>query len=229
MTNYFDIGYMLQNLPVLLGYIHITLFIGLSSAVLGIAGGCAVAVIRFLRLPVLSQFLVGLTSFVRGMPILVQIFLFCFGGPEILGNMGWPPDLIPPIGYIVFVFSVYVAIVSGEIIRGAIMAIPKGQMEAAAMMNMSSWNTYRSIIIPQALMSAVLPLINTVIGELKATAIAFNVGVIDMVAEAQLLAGFSQRYLELYIDIALIYGVMVFLLGLMGRKMEICFEKQYRG
>lgn len=229
MPNYFDAGYMLQQMPVLLGYVHITLLIAFLSAVLGIIGGCIVAVIRFLKIPVLSQFLIGLTSFVRGMPILVQMCLFCFGGPEILENLGQPSDLVSPITYIVFVFSVYVAILSGEIIRGAILSIPKGQIEAAAMMNMSAWSTYRRIIIPQALMAAVLPLINTVIGELKATSLAFNVGVIDMVAEVQLLAGFSQRYLELYVDVGIIYGVIVLLLSFMGQRMELYFGKQCRG
>ena len=78
-------------------------------------------------------------------------------------------------------------------------------------------------------MAAVLPLINTVIGELKATSLAFNVGVIDMVAEVQLLAGFSQRYLELYVDVGVIYGVIVLLLSFMGQRMELYFGKQCRG
>ena len=91
---------------------------------------------------------------------------------------------------------------------------------------MTSVQMYRRVILPQAFHRAMPALVNTVIGVVKGTSLIFNVGVVDIMRKAELMAGNSQRSLELYVDVAVIYGILIFLITRIGRFLE---KRQGRG
>ena len=89
---------------------------------------------------------------------------------------------------------------------------------------MTSVQVYRRVILPQALVLSIPPLLNEIISTLKSTALIFNVGIVDMMRQADLMGGNSQRYLELYVDAAILYGILIFALTVAGRQVENHFN-----
>ena len=69
---------------------------------------------------------------------------------------------------------------------------------------------------------------NEIISTLKSTALIFNVGIVDMMRQADLMGGNSQRYLELYVDAAILYGILIFALAVAGRQVESHFNVAQR-
>lgn len=220
MSKYFDVGYMIQSLPTLLSYIHVTLMITAVSAVLGILLGSLIAIVRIKKVPVLNQILVVFISFMRGTPFLVQLFLIYFGVPEIMSHLGMNVRNLPGLVFVYAVFTLHIAAYSAEIMRASISAVSQGEKEAAMAIGMTELQSYVRIILPQAFTLSIPPLTNLIIGMLKGTALVFNVGVVDMMRRADLMGGNSQRYLELFVDVAIIYAVLIFIVTTAGRWIE---------
>ena len=220
MSKYFDVGYMIQSLPTLLSYIHVTLMITAVSAVLGILLGSLIAIVRIKKVPVLNQILVVFISFMRGTPFLVQLFLIYFGVPEIMSHLGMNVRNLPGLVFVYAVFTLHIAAYSAEIMRASISAVSQGEKEAAMTIGMTELQSYVRIILPQAFTLSIPPLTNLIIGMLKGTALVFNVGVVDMMRRADLMGGNSQRYLELFVDAAIIYAVLIFIVTTAGRWIE---------
>lgn len=220
MSKYFDVGYMIQSLPTLLSYIHVTLMITAVSAVLGILLGSLIAIVRIKKVPVLNQILVVFISFMRGTPFLVQLFLIYFGVPEIMSYLGMNVRNLPGLVFVYAVFTLHIAAYSAEIMRASISAVSQGEKEAAMAIGMTELQSYVRIILPQAFTLSIPPLTNLIIGMLKGTALVFNVGVVDMMRRADLMGGNSQRYLELFVDAAIIYAVLIFIVTTAGRWIE---------
>ena len=220
MSKYFDVGYMIQSLPTLLSYIHVTLMITTVSAVLGILLGSLIAIVRIKKVPVLNQILVVFISFMRGTPFLVQLFLIYFGVPEIMSHLGMNVRNLPGLVFVYAVFTLHIAAYSAEIMRASISAVSQGEKEAAMAIGMTELQSYVRIILPQAFTLSIPPLTNLIIGMLKGTALVFNVGVVDMMRRADLMGGNSQRYLELFVDAAIIYAVLIFIVTTAGRWIE---------
>jgi His/Glu/Gln/Arg/opine family amino acid ABC transporter permease subunit len=218
MGTYFDAGYMIKSLPILLSYIHITLGLTLAAVAGGFAIGGIVAVICLNRVAILSGLSRVYISFIRGTPFLVQLFLFYFGLPELLVQIGFSgAKNVSGIIYVALVFCVHVGAYSAEILRGAILAVPKGQMEAALACGMTAAQSYIRIIFPQAIRIAAAPLGNMIVSSLKDTSLVFNVGIIDMMRRADLMGANSQRNLELYLDAAIIYVALVLAMNTGGK------------
>ena len=220
MSKYFDVGYMIQSLPTLLSYIHVTLMITAVSAVLGILLGSLIAIVRIKKVPVLNQILVVFISFMRGTPFLVLLFLIYFGVPEIMSHLGMNVRNLPGLVFVYVVFTLHIAAYSAEIMRASISAVSQGEKEAAMAIGMTELQSYVRIILPQAFTLSIPPLTNLIIGMLKGTALVFNVGVVDMMRRADLMGGNSQRYLELFVDAAIIYAVLIFIVTTAGRWIE---------
>lgn len=218
MGTYFDFGYMIKSFPLLLSYVHITLGLTAAAAAGGLALGALLALAIIKKIPVLAQLARIYISFMRGTPFLVQLFLFYFGLPELLIQLGFTAaHSVPGIIYVSLVFVLHVGGYGAELMRTAILAVPAGQREAALACGLSEWQSYRQVIFPQAIKIAADPLVNTIVSTLKDTSLVFNVGIIDMMRKADLLGANSQRNLELYIDTAIIYILLVLALHYGGK------------
>ena len=214
MGKYFDVSYMIQAFPQLLNYVHVTVLITVISAILGVILGSIIAIIRLKKVPVLNQLFIVFISFMRGTPFLVQLFLIYFGVPEIMSHMGLNMKNVPGLVFVYAVFTLHIAAYSAEIMRSSIDAVAPGEKEAAKSLGMTEFQSYVRIILPQAFTMSIPPLTNLVIGMLKGTALIFNVGVVDI------MGGNSQRYLELFVDAAIIYGILIIIVSLLGRLLE---------
>jgi L-cystine transport system permease protein len=117
----------------------------------------------------------------------------------------WPSAIIA--------FSMNVGGYAAEVIRAAILSVPKGQWEAGHTIGMSQVTTLRRIILPQAARVSVPPLSNTFISLVKDTSLASLILVTELFRQAQEIAAFSQEFMVLYVEAAVIYWVFCLILS----------------
>ncbi|MDR1712433.1 MAG: amino acid ABC transporter permease [Propionibacteriaceae bacterium] len=195
-----------------------TIPLTLLSFAFGLVLAVLVALARLSSLkPValIGQFYV---SVIRGTPLLVQLFIIFYALPF----MG---VLLDPYPSAVIAFSVNVGGYAGETIRGAILAVPKGQWEAAAAVTLDYWRTLRRVILPQAFRIAIPPLSNTFIGLVKDTSLASIVMVTELLRRSQIIATPTYDFLTMYTEAALIYWLICTVLSFAQKRVEVRLSK----
>jgi His/Glu/Gln/Arg/opine family amino acid ABC transporter permease subunit len=145
-------------------------------------------------------------SIIRGTPLLVQLFIVFYGLPEIGIDL-------PPWPAAILALSLNVGGYAAEIVRSAILSVPKGQFEAASTIGMGYWQSLRRIVFPQAARTAVPPLSNTLISLLKDTSLLSVVLVTELFREAQIAASAAQTFFPLYLTAGVYYWVVCALLA----------------
>ncbi|MCI1985021.1 MAG: amino acid ABC transporter permease [Lactobacillus sp.] len=202
-----DLGALMSALPT-------TLIITLIATIVGLLLGLLLAVIKRNQVPVVHQVTAVIVSFVRGTPLIVQLYLSFYGIPILLQYLnGWygthfNVNAINPLWFVLIAFGLHEAAYDSEFIRAALNAVDTGEIEAASSLGMTRWQTYRRIIIPEAFVVALPTLGNAFIGLMKNTSLAFVVSVVDMTAKGQIVAGSNYRYFEVYIALAIIYWAL---------------------
>jgi len=192
--------------PLVRGALTGTIPLTLASFALGLALALLVALMRLSRVSVVSGIARAYVSLIRGTPLLVQLFVIFYGLPSVGVTIDpWPSAIIA--------FSANVGGYAAEIIRAAIQSVPKGQWEAAHMIGMSNRLALRRIILPQAARVSVPPLSNTFISLVKDTSLASLILVTELFREAQQIAAFSQEFMTLYVEAAVIYWVICLFLS----------------
>jgi len=195
------------------------------AAVLGFLLAVPLALARLSSNRLVGGAATGYSLFFRGTPLLVQFFLIYFG----LGQFGlvrssflWP-FLREAYVCALITLALNTAAYSAEIVRGGILAVPRGEVEAAKACGMSGWTTYRLVILPRAF-SIVLPAYsNEVIILLKGTALASTITLLDLMGQAQFIA--SNTYLP--IQSFAIAGVIYYLLTLVITRVFAALERRY--
>jgi cystine transport system permease protein len=152
-------------------------------------------------------------SAIRGTPLLVQLFIIFYGLPNV--GITLDPFISAVIG-----FSLSVGAYASEIIRAAILSVPKGQWEAGYSIGMSYSKALRRIILPQAARVSIPPLSNSFISLVKDTSLASLVLVTEMFRRAQEIAARNYEFLLVYTEAALIYWVICFFLSIVQQILE---------
>ena len=212
MSSFFDIGYVFEAIPKLLSYLHITIEILVLSIFFGLILGIIIAVPRLYKIPVLKQIATLYISFIRGTPILIQLFLIFYGLPFIVGMIGIDITRMDAFIFVVITYTLSNAAAFAEIFRAAIQSVDYGQAEAAQSIGMTGWQTFSRIVFPQALRVAFPNIASTSISSLKDTSLAFSIGVMDMMGRGDTLITATMNALEVYVALAIIYYVIVLLL-----------------
>ncbi len=199
--------------PMLLATVKATIPLTLISFVLGLAIALVVALMRLSSTPVLSQLARFYISVIRGTPLLVQLYLIFYGLP----SLGLTFNSFTAA---VIAFSLNVGGYAAEIIRAAILSVPKGQSEAALTLGMSYATTLRRVILPQAARTAVPPLSNTLISLVKDTSLASVVLVTELLRVAQVAAAPTFQFFALYGVAAIYYWVICLVLSFVQGRLE---------
>jgi len=187
--------------PLLLGAVVGTIPLTVVSFAVGLVLALLVALARLSSVAVLRWLATAYVSIIRGTPLLVQLFIIFYALP-MLGVV------IDPFPSAVIAFSLNVGGYAAETIRGSILAVPRGQWEAATTIGMGYTLTLRRVVLPQALRVAVPPLSNTFISLVKDTSLASTVMVTELLRRAQEIAAPSYQFLALYSLAAVIYWVL---------------------
>ncbi len=199
--------------PLIGGAIRGTIPLTLASFALGLILALIVALMRLSRNVVLAAVARFYVSVIRGTPLLVQLFVIFYGLPTIGVKLDpWPSAIIA--------FSLNVGGYAAEVIRAAILSVPKGQWEAAHTIGMSRGQALVRIILPQAARVSVPPLSNTFISLVKDTSLASLILVTELFRNAQQVAAFSQEFMTLYLEAAAVYWVICLALSTAQSQLE---------
>lgn len=211
MGKSFDIQLIAVFLPKLLSYLHITLFILAASLLLGLFIGFIIVLPRLYQIPVLNRLVIVYVSFIRGTPIIIQLFLVYYGLPEVLHLLHIDVTSVEAIVFVIITYGLHIGAYVCEIVRSAVNSVERGQLEAAYSTGMTGKDAFIRIVLPQALAIALPNFGNLVISSMKDTSLAFSVGVMDMVGRAETLLT-TNHFLEIYISLAMIYYALCILL-----------------
>ncbi len=199
--------------PLVEGAIKGTIPLTLASFAVGLVIALVVAVLRISSNKLAAGVGRFYVSVVRGTPLLVQLFVIFYGLPAVGVKLDpWPSAIIA--------FSLNVGGYAAEIIRAAILSVPRGQWEAGHMIGMSKNQTLLRIILPQAARVSVPPLSNTFISLVKDTSLASLILVTEMFRVAQQVAAFSQEFMLLYLEAAGIYWIICLILSTAQTRVE---------
>ena len=153
------------------------------------------------------------TDFVRGTPVLVLVFASYY----VLGMVG--VDL-PPFDAGVLALTVFCGSHIGEIVRGALQAIPKGQTEAAKAIGLTFSQTFASVLWPQALRQMLPAWVNTAVEMVKASTLLSIIGVTELLLRVQELISRTFLSLEFYLFAGVLYFAVNFAIERLGRYIE---------
>jgi L-cystine transport system permease protein len=204
--------------PLLRGALFGTIPLALASFALGLALALVVALMRLSKVRAVSGIARAYVSVIRGTPLLVQLFVIFYGLPSVGVTLDpWPSAIIA--------FSANVGGYAAEVIRAAILSVPKGQWEAGHTIGMSRRQSLVRIILPQAARVSVPPLSNTFISLVKDTSLASLILVTELFREAQRIAAFSQEFMLLYVEAALIYWLICLVLSTAQSSLETRLDR----
>jgi len=202
---------MIRSVPEILKALPVTLLLALASMAAGLVIGVAVALVRYFEVKGWAPLCKIYVSYIRGTPALVQIMLVYFGIPLTLRalNAAWGTDYnvngIPRGVFAVIALGLNAGAYMSETLRGSLLAVDVGQLEAAYTINMTTWQAMRRIVVPQAFAVAIPPLANTLVSLIKETSLVFTISIVDLMAQAKIVGSRGYRFFEIYVVVSLIY------------------------
>ncbi|WP_223622144.1 amino acid ABC transporter permease [Microbacterium sp. EST19A] len=187
--------------PIALAGLTATVPLALASFALGLVIAIGIALMRISVNPLVSGIARFYISIIRGTPMIVQLFVIFYG----LGSIGLKIDPWPSA---IIALSLNVGGYGAEVVRAAILSVPKGQWEAAYTVGMNRTRTLTRVILPQAARVSVPPLSNTFISLVKDTSLASLILVTELFKVAQQIASATLEFMVLYLAAALVYWVL---------------------
>jgi L-cystine transport system permease protein len=157
----------------------------------------------------------------RGTPLVVQLFIMFYGLPK-LGIVldAWTAGIVT--------LALNTGAYASEAIRASVLSIPRGQIEAAQTLGLSGGRMVRFVIAPQALRIALPPLANDFIDLVKGTSLVYTITIVDLFLVGQQIASATFQPLAIYVEVALVYLLIVTLLTLLQGRLETYASKYMR-
>ena len=202
-----------SSLPTLLAAARLTLGFGLAAMLLGLPLGLLVALTRLYAPPPLRALAALYVSFIRGTPLLVQIFVVYYGLPSV-------GIVFSPVQGGVLALTLNAAAYLSESIRAAILSVPPGQAEAAYSLGLTRAQSFAAVILPQAARVALPSLGNSLIGLIKDTSLVSVITVVELLRSAQLVIARTFEPFGPYLMAALVYWAISSVLELVQRWLE---------
>jgi His/Glu/Gln/Arg/opine family amino acid ABC transporter permease subunit len=210
----FDASAVIKSLPELYEGLEFTLLLVFSSLAAGTVIGLLACMGRLSGRGLLAWLCVAYTTIFRGIPEVVLMFWIYYCAP-LLGGVR-PSSLIAAL----VAMSLYVGALLSEVFRGGILAVPKGQVEAARSLGVPELWVWTSVILPQAFRVVIPALIGVAALTVKVSGIASTIGVTDLVYQANVISGQSYRYFELFTAVGVFYFLILFPMSMMARVYE---------
>lgn len=212
----FDVEFFCSIFPKLIAMVPYTLWLGCISFALAFVLGLILEICYTSKNKALRVAAGVYISYFRSTPYITQLFIFYFGMPQLF------PIMRGIVGETALVITIALnsAAFIAEVIRGGLLAVDKGQKEAAYSIGMSPVNMYKEIILPQAFVAAFPSLGNSFIMMIKNTAVGFTIGVVDILARAKILAASTLNFFEAYIAVGVVYWVVLVVIDKILKRME---------
>jgi len=191
-----------------------TLRLALPAIILGSILGIFIGLGRLAGSPWIRIPATIYVEFFRGVPLVMVIFWFWFMIPLLLRIP------LPEYGAALMAFVVFEAAYLGEIVRTGIQSVPRGQVEAATATGLTTAQTMRHVVLPQALRNMIPALVTQFIVLFKDTSLASIIGYIDLTKAAQIVNSREIRPFELYLFIAIVYWLCTYAMSRYARYVE---------
>ncbi|TYR79038.1 amino acid ABC transporter permease [Priestia megaterium] len=204
--------------PMIEGAIQYTIPLTIITFIIGIILAILTALARLSSIKIFNIIARVYVSIIRGTPLLVQLFIIFYGLPNL--RITIDPFLSAIIG-----FSLSVGAYASEIIRAAILSIPKGQWEAGYSIGMTYIQALKRIILPQAARVSIPPLSNSFISLVKDTSLASLILVTEMFRKAQEIAATNYEFLLLYTEAAALYWIICTILSVIQGRIEARLDR----
>lgn len=191
-----------------LPYIRVTLIYVVCSVFFGFLIGIGIAMLRLSKRKVLRAIGSIYVTVLRSVPSVVLLFIVYYGLPQLLReNFGIEMEDVDTIIYVIVTFSLLLGSPMSEIIRTSYLAVPSGQYEAAVMVGLTPFQAIKRIIFPQGFIIALPNLGNIFIFMMKEGALAYTIGLHDVLGRGMYLSGLKVNVynFEMYLALALIY------------------------
>ena len=218
----FIVKALLQILP----YLGVTIGIVAGTVFGGGLLGLLIARAKIRRKRISKALADSYTYIVRCIPSIVMLFLVYYGLPElILAATGYNCNGFPKIFFVLFTFIILFAANMSEVMRSAYEAIDSGQMEAALSTGLSGFQSFRRIVLPQSIAVALPNFSNALITLMKEGALAYTIGMVDIMGKGKLIIGinYGAYALETYIALGILYWLLTILVeksfGTLERKL----------
>ncbi|WP_249661375.1 amino acid ABC transporter permease [Lysinibacillus fusiformis] len=206
--------FLLETFFVALSGVPIALLVTVVALFIALPLGFLLALTRINNIPVIHHLAKIYVSFVRGTPIIIQIFIIYSSIPLMLKiifeKYQIPYDIykINPIWYAFIVFAFSSTAILIEVFRSALSTIEKGQLEAAYSVGLTTFQAYTRIIIPQALVVALPNICTATVNLVKATSLGYAMSLPEITLKAKVAANVGYNYVEAYLDIFIVYLIL---------------------
>ncbi|MGY8680501.1 amino acid ABC transporter permease [Bradyrhizobium sp. UFLA05-153] len=205
--NSLDFSILLQAWPYLWSGLLFSLALTAAAFVIGMMLGTCFALVQHFEVPVVSQIVRSYIALVRSIPLILVLFWFFFLVPIVLGHLSGNGRPVP-IGatWTAFItFGLFEAAYYSEIIRVGLRAVNKGQFEACQALALSTFDTYRCVILPQVIRVASPIILSQTIILFQDTSLVYVLSLTDLLGAASKLAQLNGRLVEMYLVVAVVY------------------------
>ena len=223
----FDLSYVISTFPRIASAIPVTLYLTIVSMILAVILGLLMAMIQLKHVPVLGKLLKYWIMFVRSVPLMIILYISYYAVPLLMARMmnrmgkqfDW--DALPSTAFaiiaLVLIYSAYLS----ECFRSSIMAVNRGQTEAALSIGMNHVSSYYHVVLPQAFAIALPNIGNLFICLFKDTSLSYLVMVQDVLGMAKSIGGVDYTFIECYLVAAIIYWAISSIFELFLKIIEI--------
>lgn len=214
----FQLATLFSVLPTLSEAALVNLRLAAAIVILAILGGTGLTVLRATKIGPVNRLIAVLISFIRGTPLLIQIFMFYYVAPAFGLDLGAQVAGVAAI-------SLNSAIFITEMMRGGLQSISPGQIEAASALGLSRHAIWLRVVLPQ-LFRRILPvLVNEITIVVKGTALLSVITVVDVLRTAQQIASSTYRPFETLVGAAICFLVINLAVMAAGRFLEHCMAE----
>ncbi|MEK8048654.1 amino acid ABC transporter permease [Ideonella sp. DXS22W] len=195
--------------------VELTVVAGLAGVVLGLVAALG-KTSRVAPLRWLASFYIWV---MRGTPLLVQVLAVYFALPEV-----HPVLRMTEFTAACVALALNVGAYNAEAIRAGLLAVPKGQIEAARSLGLSRWHTFIDVTFPQAFKISLPPLVNNIVALLKDSSLAFTIGVVELTNAGSQVKSTSFQAVPVFIATAIIYLLLTTVMTLISDAVERRFD-----
>lgn len=222
-----NFSFLSKYWPMFLRGAETTLILSVATVIIGLIVGVLLALLRLCKIKPLSFLAAAYIEFIRGTPLMVQIFFIFYALPQLglrIPQITWLDFDFPRFASGILALGLNSAAYIAEIVRAGIQAVDKGQTEAARSLGMTQGMAMRFVVLPQAFKNILPALGNEFVTVIKESSIVMVIGITELMFNTSQVYSSSYRYFESLIICALVYFIMTFttsrLLSLLERRMH---------
>lgn len=231
----FELDTAVEAFAFILRHLPLTLFLPAVTLLIGIVLGSIIAIVRLRSNKLVNAVLAIVVSFFRSVPAILQVFIMYYSLPYLIapilsavtGSVVKPFDVSAYWTAYIF-FIIYQTAYQSENIRGALLSVDRGQLEAALAVGLSYYQAYKRIILPQAFAVAMPSFFTYYLHGIKSLALLFTIKIVDIFAAADIFAALYSRRTEPYVADAIIYWLLCVVLTFVFNSWERRLSKGLR-